>query len=316
MKLLVFLVFQAASVVFAQSRVPAPAESVTANLPVQKIGPNDLISVSVYNSPELTRTARVSVDGMIRLPMVQQRIRVEGLMPGDVEAVIAAVLKREQLIVDPFVTVTVAEYHSRPISVMGAVKSPTTFQAVTDVTLLDALTRAEGLTADAGPEILVSRNQPGPDGAPVSLVQRISVKALIDGADPDSNLKLVGGEEIRVPTAGKIYIVGNVKKPGAYPVEDLGGTSVLKALSQAEGLTEFAGKQAFVYRREGMGQKNEIPIELRRILDRKAPDAPLMANDVLYVPDASTRRFSVAALEKALLLGSGITTALIYAGTR
>ena len=79
--------------------------------------------ISVYDAPELTRTVRVGADGFMRLPMLKQRIKAEGLMPGELEAAIAAALVAEQLMVDPFVTVTIAEYNSRPISVAGAVRA-------------------------------------------------------------------------------------------------------------------------------------------------------------------------------------------------
>src|ERR1700683_4623359 len=126
---------------------PTPnLEPAAPNLPAQRIGPDDLIGLSVYDSPEFTRTIRVGPDGTIRLPMLQQRVNAEGLMPGELERAIADALVGEQLLVDPFVTVTVVEYHSRPISVVGAVRKPVTFQAIGLVTLIDALTRAEGLS--------------------------------------------------------------------------------------------------------------------------------------------------------------------------
>src|SRR5437868_6533686 len=152
--------------------------------------------------------------------MLKQRIQADGIMPGDLEGAIAAALIEEELIVDPFVTVTIAEYHSRPISVMGAVKMPITFQAESPVSLLDALARAGGLSAEAGPEILISRARVSPatagadaartdtaelDAGLPPLVQRIPLKALIDAADPEENVKLTGGEEVRVPEAAKIF---------------------------------------------------------------------------------------------------------------
>jgi polysaccharide biosynthesis/export protein len=284
-----------------------------ANLPAQKVGPNDMIAISVYDSPEFTRTVRVGADGVIRLPMVKQRIKAEGLMPSDLEDKIAEALTDEGILVDPFVIVTIAEYHSRPISVMGAVKMPITFQADIAVTLLDALARAGGLSPDAGPEILISRAQTGPDAAATTLVQRIPVKALMNGADPEVNVMLAGGEEIRVPEAGKIYIVGNVKKPGAFTLESGSETTVLKAVALSEGLLPFAAKQAFIYRREGgADSKNEIPIELTKIMERKSPDFTLMANDILYIPDNKRQRMTVGALEKLLLIGGGVAGALIY----
>jgi polysaccharide export outer membrane protein len=300
------------SVLSAQPRPAFSADTEGANLPAQPLGANDLISVSVYDAPELTRSVRVSSDGFIRLPMLKQQVRAKGLLPGELEAAIAQALRGEQILVDPIVTVTVAEYTSLPISVAGAVKQPLTFQAVAPVTLLEAITRAGGLAPEAGPVILVSRTQAGPDGVGKAMVERIPVKGLIDGADPFLNIVLKGGEQVRVPEAGKVYVIGNIKMPGAYPVGDGADSSVLKILAVAQGLTPFAAKQAYIYRPEGNGSKNEIPIELSKIMDRKAPDVPLLAEDIFYVPDNKTRRRAVGALEKAMLIGTGLGVAALY----
>jgi len=279
------------------------------NLPAQRIGPDDLVAVSVYDAPEFTRTLRVGPDGVIRLPMTDRRIKAQGLLPDDLEIAIAEVLRTSGLVVDPEVTVTVVEYHSRPISVSGAVKNPVTFQAVGTVTLLDALTRAGGLSPEAGPEILVSCPQPASSpGSPAALVQRIPVKGLIDAADSDLNLHLTGGEEIRVPEAGKVFVVGNVKKPGAYPLQDGAETSVLRMLALAEGLAPYSSSVAYIYRRDGdSASKHEIPIPLRKIMERKTPDVPLLASDVFYIPDNAGRRAGMTALDR--ILGFGTATA-------
>ena len=203
-----------------------------ANLPAQKIGANDLIAVSVYDAPELTRTIRVDSDGSISLPLLKSPIAADGLLPRDLEAAIAEALRSAEILVDPVVKVTIVEYHSHPISVAGAVRRPITFQAETPVTLLEAIARAEGLTETAGSEILVTRPRQ-------QLIERIPVKGLIDAADPALNLKLEGGEEVRVPEARKIYVVGNVKKPGAFPVRDSADSSVLKMLALAEGVAPY-----------------------------------------------------------------------------
>ena len=91
-------------------------------------------------------------------------------------------------------TITAAENGSPPISVAGAVKEPLTFQASGPVTLLEAITRAGGLTPVAGSVILVGKTQTGPGGQPAPVVRRVSVKALIDLTDPEVNLRLSGGE--------------------------------------------------------------------------------------------------------------------------
>jgi len=299
-------------IVSAQTRPTAAPEIQGGNLPAQPIGANDLIAVSVYDAPELTRSVRVSTDGFIRLPMLKQRVKAQGLMPNELELTIAKALQDEQIIVDPFVTINVAEYNSHPISVAGAVKQPLTFQATGPVTLLEAITRAGGLAPEAGPEILVTRTQPGPDGVASALVQRILVKGLINAADPALNIILSGGEEIRVPESGKVYVIGNVKMPGAYPVGDGTESTVLQMLALSQGLMPFAAKEAYIYRREGNGSKNEIPIPLSKIMERKAPDTPLLANDILYVPDNKGRHMTVGALEKAMMLVGGVGAAAIY----
>jgi polysaccharide export outer membrane protein len=249
--------------------------------------------------------------------MLKTRVKADGLYPADLEVAIATALREGDILVDPYVTVTIAEYHSRPISISGAVKMPVVFQADGPTTLLEALARAQGLREDAGREILVSHSQPGPDGKPITLTRRILVRGLIDEADPDLNVKLLGGEEIRVPEVGKIYVVGNVKKPGVFPVQDGSDTTVLQALALAEGLLPYPNHQAFIYRREGAGTKNEIPVELGKIMQRKSPDVPLTANDILYIPEDHGKKLGVAALEKILLFGSTAgATALIYTGVR
>jgi polysaccharide export outer membrane protein len=284
-----------------------------ANLPAQAIGPSDLIAVSVYDAPEFSRTVRVGADGFIRLPMLKQRLKAEGLYPADLERGIAEALDREQLLVDPYVTVTMAEYHSRPIIVDGAVGNPLTFQAEGPTTLLEAIARAHGLSENAGQEILVTQTKPGPEGKPVSLTHRISVRGLVDNADPALNLVLNGGEEIRVPEASRIYVVGNVRNPNAYKVQ--GGSeppSVMGMLALSQGLTSFYGKVAYIYRSDGVGKRSEIAVPLQKIMERKAPDVQLMADDIFYVPDRKGRRMTVSALERVLGFGTAAGTTLIY----
>ena len=290
---------------------PMP-EVATTNLPSQPIGPNDLIAVSVYRAPELSRTLRVAPDGTIDLPMIERRIPAAGLLPRDLETTIATELRTAKILVDPYVKVTVAEYHSRPIAVAGAVRRPITFQAVGLVTLLQALARAEGLTPDAGTEIVVS--SPSPDPSLQAIVRRIPIARLVNDADPNLNIRLTGGEEIRVPEAGRIYVVGNVRKPGSYAVRDQTPPTLLKMLAQAEGLAPYANKLAFLYRLNATtGTKEEITIALEQIMKRKSPDIPLAVDDILYVPDNKGRRIGLAALEKALLFGSTAgATALVW----
>jgi polysaccharide export outer membrane protein len=288
----------------------AQVEPAGANLPAQPIGATDLLAISVYGAPELTRTVRVSDEGVIRLPMLRERIDARGMMPAALETRIAAALAKEEILVDPAVTVTIAEYHSRPISVAGAVRGPLTFQALGRTTLLEALTRAQGFSEDAGAEILVSR--PAKAGQP-PLTERIPRMKVTDAADPLWNVILEGGEEIRVPQVGRVFVIGNVKKPGAFRVEDGGQTTLLKALAMAEGLAPYAGKFAYVYRPVD-GARTELVVALGKIMDRKAEDVNLTPNDILYIPDNRARRLTTTAIEKAIAFAAGTASGALILG--
>ncbi len=283
------------------------------DLPIERVGNDDLLGIAVYDAPELSGTVRVDSTGEIRLPMLRQDIQAAGLFPADLEKSIASALIRDHVLVDPVVTVTVVEYRSRPISVVGAVRNPVTFQATGAVTLLDAISQAGGLTENAGPEILVSEKSGDSNASAAPLVRRIPVRGLIGAVDPSLNLVLQGGEVIRVPEAGKFYVLGNVHRPGAFSITDGSASTVLKALALSEGLDHFSGHIAYIYRSEvASGGRNEIPIELKKIMDRKAPDVPLLPNDILYVPEATGRKATLTALDRISGIGATVGTTLIY----
>jgi len=297
-----FVFLASAVAVVAQVRPNLMEEAGKFNLPSQRLGVDDLIAVSVYDAPELTRTVRVETDGTIHLPLLKKGIAASGVFARQLETTVADELKDEEILVDPIVKITVVEYHSRPIAVMGSVKKPLTFQAVGYVTLLDALANAEGLTPEAGTEILLTRNDK---------LERIPVKRLIKDADPEVNYVLHGGEEIRVPEASKIFVVGNVKKPGAFPIRDGSEESVLKMIALAEGLTPYSAKIAYVYRRDENGAKTEIPIELDKIMQRKSPDVTLRVDDLLYIPDNKTKRATMTVLDRTAMFGASVGSGML-----
>jgi polysaccharide biosynthesis/export protein len=141
----------------------------------------------------------------------------------------------------------------------------------------------------------------------------IPIKGLLESADTSLNVSLSGGEEIRVLEAGKAFVVGNVKKPGAFPLRDSTESTLLQLLALAEGLAPFSSKQAFIYRRVADGSRSEIAVELNEILSRKRSDVAVLPDDILYIPENKGRKLGLAALEKALLFGSTAgATALVY----
>lgn len=287
---------------------PAMIQSDTA------VGPDDVISLTVFDVPELTRQLRIGTDGTIRVPLLKKKIKVNGMLPGEIENVIAKELKAEDILVDPVVSVAVLEYHSRPVSVVGAVRMPVTFQAMPNTHLLDAITRAGGMTEMAGSDIIVTRTVSGPDGKSSVINQRIPANKLMVDADESVNIPLYGGEEVRVPEAGRVYIIGDVRHPGAIGVHDTtGNLTVLKAIAMSDGLDSYASKKtAYIFRKEGSPDQDGVPVNVQKILDRKIPDVVLQANDILYIPDSTGKRVTMRALEATIGLSSAAAAAAIY----
>jgi polysaccharide export outer membrane protein len=297
---------------FAGCAAACAQQAVSPSLPLQKLGPGDLIQIQVFNFPEFSRSTRISANGTIQLPLVKDPIPVAGKLPAELERQIGDLLRGEELVLKPAVTVAVLDYGSRPVSVAGAVHQPLIFQAVGRVTLIDALIRAGGLTPEAGPEILVNRD--GADGKPVNTIH-VNARLLYSEDGAALNMVLAGGEQIRVPLAGKIYVVGDVKTAGAFPVTDNTDTTVLKALSLAGGVGSFPSAEAYVIRRDEIsGTKQRLKINLAAIVKQKSPDFPLLADDILYVPDNLRRKEINVILDRLSSVGAAITTGIIISG--
>lgn len=284
----------------------------TGTLPSQRLGTDDLVQVQVLNFPEFSRSVRVGPDGNIGLPLLRQPLSVRGKLPVEVETQLRDTLRSEDLVVNPTVTVTVVEYASHPVSVIGAVKTPLIFQAIGRVTLADAIIRAGGFTAEAGPEILLTRRVPDAPADQASPTRHILIRNLLQSDQNEANVVLTGHEEIRVPPAGKLYVLGDVRTPGPYPVQDQTDTTVLKALSLSGGLGPSPSKEAWVIRRDDVtGTKQRIPINLRAILERRMADFPLIPDDILFVPDDRRRKDTLAILDRIVTFGAAIGTGLI-----
>lgn len=121
------------------------------------IGNGDLLGISVFDVPELTRDVRVSQSGQISIPLVPVRLQVTGLTESQAEQKIAEVLEANGLVSHPEVGVMVREHKSKPITIVGAVAHPMVYEADRTVTLLEALAEAGGVSTDAGDTVIVTR---------------------------------------------------------------------------------------------------------------------------------------------------------------
>jgi polysaccharide export outer membrane protein len=207
------------------------------------------------------------------------------------------------------VTVTMIEYNSRRVSVVGSVMSPQSFQVIGETRLLDALAKAGGPSVEAGPELLLRREG--------GQTEKFELVKLLSGDSAGMNVLLDGGEEIRVPAAKKIFVVGNITKPQAIVVRQPGDASVLRILAQVEGTTPYYSSTAWIYRDDPVTkERKQIPVPLKAILQRKSPDVMLQPEDVFYIPDDARKRRS-ADIAKALATGGqSAASALIYVAAR
>jgi polysaccharide export outer membrane protein len=268
------------------------------------IGPGDLLEISVYDAPDLSRQVRVSSSGVILLPLLPEAIRADGLTPEELAAAIAREFEQREILRRPQVSVLVREYKSRPVAVVGAVRRPQMLPVIGPMTLLEVLSAAEGLTDDAGPLIYVTRGaqmrelpsspaevtEPARDNPRVIV---IALRDLMEAKDPAANVPIFAGDAVTVPRGGIIYVVGAVKRPGGFVLRDRREQiTVLQALALAEYLTQFAkpGDALIVRRAPGTDTEETIPVDVADILARKAPDQPLQENDVLFIPDSQFKR--------------------------
>lgn len=285
----------------ATPSMAASAGSATV-LPAERLGPDDLIALDVANCPELSRSFRVSSDGTLTLPLLARPLNAAGLMPTELSRQLQQALLQGNILLDPVVVVSVVEYRSRPVSVIGAVLHPTTFQATGNMTLLTALATAGGLSPTAGSLILISTVSP----SGVTTVRSFATRDLVDGAE-DANPALHGGEEIRVPEGGKIYVAGNVNRPGMYPMQNDAETTVVKAVTLSAGLAPYSGTVAYIYRHRATGvERDGEKIELQRIMTHKSADIALHADDILYVPANDGKRMTYRVLSQIAGFGQSV----------
>lgn len=277
------------SAALAQSVAPArPAPNAGKLLSAQpsaddyRVGIDDVLAVTVLQAPELNTAARVSQQGTISLPLIGE-VSVVGQTAREIATAVEGKL-REKYIRQPEVSVQITDTQSHGVSVIGAVKKPGVVQIRGTKTLLEVISLAEGITDDVGEDIVVVHPIDSKD-ADAGPSKTIKVKSLYQAGDASANVAINPGDVIKVQQAPMVYVVGEVKEPGAFPVRGGDRLTVLRALALGKGLAPTASKDAAVILRGGAaGGQTEVPIRLSQILKSKQPDVELQPNDVLFVP--------------------------------
>lgn len=267
------------------------------------LGAGDLIHVDVFDVPDLSRDVRVNSMGEVTLPLIPGQVPVAGLTPFLAQEKFGELLKSNGVVAHPQVTVTIKEQTSAPVSLVGAVAHPFVYQVARPTTLLELIALAGGLSPDAGDSVIITRPAlaeardgqappAGINGAPLPQNLTIHLKDLLESGDPSYNVYVHGGEVVTVPRAGIVYVAGAVVQPGGYVLNNASDhLTTMKALALAHGLISSAKPDhAVILRKDEAGQRQEIEVPLKQIMDRKSEDYVLRADDILFVPDSPGKR--------------------------
>ena len=295
---------------FFQATPPKPAPD------TYTLGPGDQIVIRVPEIEEIdNKTVPIDLKGNINLPSVG-RIQASGLNTEQLEAAIADRLKK--YLVKPDVSVYLTEMRSQPVSVLGQVQTPGVHQLQGQKNLFEVLSLAGGLRPEAGNVIEITRRLewgpiPLPNAANDSTGQfsvgSVEVRSVMNASNPAENILIKPNDVISVPKADTIYVLGAVKKPGAYVLGEHRTLATLEILALAEGTEKTAAPQKARIMRviPGSNDRAEIPVNLSTILSGKIPDVPLTADDILFVP---VSRVKVAGYRTLEALAEAGTTAI------
>jgi polysaccharide export outer membrane protein len=241
-----------------------------------RLGAGDLIDVSVYNVPEMETKTRVSNNGDIYLPLIDY-VHVDGLTVDEAENVIEKRLDQGGYVKSPHVQLFVQEYESAGANVMGEVSRPGVYPVLGDPTLFSVISAAGGFTDRAGSSISITRHDQSAAQITVPLSSNIQ-------DNPESNVRIYPGDTIMVRRADIIFVVGDVSHASGLMMGDGGHLSVLQAIALAGGTISTAKLSGTRIIRKGPMGLTEIPVPLKKLLQAKAEDIPLQANDILFVP--------------------------------
>lgn len=279
------------------------------------LGPEDQILIRALDAEEISdKPFTIDNSGFVTLPMLG-RVKAAGLTVAQLETAIADKLK--QYVWQPQVAITVSEFHSQPVSVIGAVNTPGVQQLRGNKTLVEALSSAGGLRPDAGHQISIQRRiEQGPiplPGAHIDetgqfSVAKVSLPSIMNNTHPEENIIVKPNDVISVPRGDVIYVVGEVKKSGGFPMDEHETLSVLRALSLSEGLLPTASMNGVRIIRSGAPDtvRQEIPVNLKGILNGKGEDIGLRPDDILFIPSSTSKKAAVRGIEAAIQLATGV----------
>jgi polysaccharide biosynthesis/export protein len=294
--------------------VPTAPTADTPSLTSYILGPEDLLTVRVFAADDIPdKPAQVDNNGSVTLPMIGT-VHAAGLTVEQFQANLVTAYKK--YFKDPQVTVQVNEFHSQPVSVAGNVTLPGVVQLKGNRNLMEVIGLAGGLRADAGDTVLITRSlSEGPipvqgaftDPTGKYSVAHIDIRAVMSGKEPEGNILIKPHDVITVNRARMVYVLGNVTRPGGYVMSENETMSVTQAVALAGGWDKSAALSAArILRSDGGAQREQIPLNVKKIMENKAPDLQLKPDDIVYVPNSLGKQLGARGLEAAIGLGTGV----------
>jgi polysaccharide export outer membrane protein len=272
------------------SAVTSPGSAGSSNivLPDKEyvIGPTDVIEVFVLKMPEISREYRVGADGSIEVPFLG-KFKASEKTSNDIAGDIAKSLKGDYL-VDPQVSVIVKQVNRRYF-VQGAVRIPGVYNIEGRPTLLELITIAGGLNPTYGETAFIMHNIKAAekDAEAVYELKKANLNALLRG-DLKENVIIEAGDIVQIPASDVFFVAGEVRSPGSFALKE--GTTLRQAISLAQNtIATAAPGKAVIFREEGHGQKKEIPVDITAVMRGRKPDVPIMANDIIVVPNSKAK---------------------------
>jgi polysaccharide export outer membrane protein len=262
-----------------------------------QLGAGDLVEVNVYGVPELATKTRINNSGDVYLPLVDY-VHIADLNLEEAQALIEKRLADGGFVRNPHVTVFVNESASQGATILGEVTHPGVYPVLGERRLYDVISAAGGFTDKAGRVVTITRRTKPDAPQTVHLPSNLAEQT-------DANVGIAPGDTIVVGRAGIVYVVGDVNRPSGFMIED-NNLTVLKALALAGGANRTASLNGAKLLRQTSNGVQEIPVQLKKILRAKAPDAPLQRGDILFVPGSAAKAFAYRGAEAAISMTTGL----------
>jgi len=289
-----------------------------AHLTEYVLGPNDEVSILSVDVEGLTdKPIRINTSGDINIPQVG-KIHVVGMTVGQLEQEITK--RMEKYYKAPDITVMVTALKSQPVTVIGLVHNPNTYQLEGRKTLVEVLAMAGGPAQEASSYVTITRQKengriPLPtvkadDESSVSTVE-VNWRAIQDGLQPQNNIQILPYDVISVRRAPIVYAVGQLNQQGKFALTERDRVSIKQLIAWAGGKTPTAAsKNAKIIRPSG-ATVTEVAVNLDDVMSGKAKDIQLQAEDILFVPESSKKRIFNRSVDGIMSTAVGLPFYLI-----